>query len=78
MNLRVTDPHESAFPATEQLNGNGHVMVYASPGMSTRAYMATHILAGLVAGHYDQTAESDVVAAVRITDLLIDELNKAQ
>ena len=48
-----------------------------TPGMTTREYMATHILSGLLADpNRNGTTEAHAAHAVKFTDALLAELEK--
>lgn len=63
-------PDRPAFPVNPS-------MIY-SPGLSRRAYMASQLMAGLLAGRNGELAAPEVYAAVavKMTDALITELCK--
>lgn len=79
----MTDkPDDPAFPAIEtvyQLTGGGK-HVHIRPGISTRCYIATAALQGLLANSEtrgDRCADASVIkAAAALADLLLAELAK--
>lgn len=64
-----------AFPAQEQRNGNGDVLVWGGAGMTLRQYYAGQALAGMLAA-FRSEPEYAAPKAVQYADALIAELEK--
>lgn len=68
-------PYEHAFPFKE-VNPNNPEMHTNHSGMDVRTYMATHVLAGLLASGEDFSYEKAALYTVKHVDALIEKLNK--
>jgi len=64
-----TKANEPAFP---------NIQTPSLKGLTKREYLAAMVLGGMLAGKFTTTSEYYAIDAVRIADVLIEELNKTK